>query len=83
MQYARVIFNLPSKNVYHRGRLKSQGDAVLMLDSETFCLDVLDAVRKWHGAKKDEATVSANLPKLLQYRPQGLSPYIVGVPVIT
>ena len=79
-QFSRVFFTLPdpSRNIFHNNVV---GDA-LNLDLMIFCRDVIESVRTWHNAKKSDPTVQSNLQRLVQYYPNGMPPYIVGVPVI-
>jgi hypothetical protein len=55
---------------------------ILHLEAEFFCRTISDAVRTWAIAKADDPNVKTNLPKLVRYRPYGMPPYIVGVPLI-
>jgi hypothetical protein len=54
----------------------------LQLDARIFCTDMIEAGRAWYIAKKEDPCVVANSPKLIQYYPNGLSPYIEGIPLI-
>lgn len=76
----RVLFTIPdeSGNVVH-GVILSD---VLQFDTRLFCNAIAFAVRDWFQVAQHDATVQANLPNLVQYRPQGLKPYIVGLPLI-
>jgi len=83
MQHDRVIFGLPSNAVLHGFSQKTgTGEFVLHLNAEQFCRDMLDSVRAWFDAKKNDKTVQENLPNLLRLRPSGISPYLSGIPVI-
>jgi hypothetical protein len=79
-QYSRVIFTVPNpqKNVFHGNILNDAYN----LDAVRFCHDLIDAVRTWYVAKKNDPNVAANIPKLVTYRPLGLTPYMVGMPLI-
>jgi len=81
MQYARVLFTLPNANrlVFHKNVISD----ALNLDAVTFCRDIVHAVREWYEDRKNDPVVKANLARLLKLYPDGLAPYIVGVPVIT
>jgi hypothetical protein len=80
MQYARVMFAVPNPRqiVLHNNIFND----VLNLYATTFCRDVNAAVLRWFEAKRDDATVQAHLPRLVQFREQGMPPYIVGIPLI-
>ena len=80
MQYARVLFTVPNvaRNVFHCNILND----ALNLDATVFCRDMIQAVNQWYAAKQDEPSVVANMPRLIQFYPQGLAPYMVGMPLI-
>jgi hypothetical protein len=79
MQYSRVIFTMPSAGfVLHRNIFND----ALNLDAPRFCRDVVEAVRRWYSAKQNDPIVSRNLPRLLQFRANGLEPYFIDIPVI-
>lgn len=85
-QYHRIIFTIPHPQRIHlEGNTFSGPGApkpVHQLEIPTFCNRVAEAAREWWEAKWRDPTVSANAPHLLRLRPNGLSPYIVGLPVI-
>jgi hypothetical protein len=80
MQYARVLFTVPNAqgNVFHRNLLND----ALNLDVIIFCRDMVQCVEQWYAAQQNDPNVLANLPRLVQFRPRGLSPYMVGMPLI-
>lgn len=78
MQYSRIIFTLPGPNHFHNNIF----DDALNLDARTFCLDILSVVKAWYDAHAADQIVAENSSKLLQYRPNGLLPYMFGVAVI-
>src|SRR5215207_6045327 len=60
LQYARVLFSLPSPT---GGVVVSFVAAdVLNLDAIMFCHRMVDAVRTWYLAKKEDPNVIAHLP---------------------
>lgn len=81
MQFSRVIFSLPDgrNNVFHQNILND----ALNLDAVQFCRDMQTAVRSWWATQATDPHVQSNIPNLMQYRPDGLSPYMIGVPVIS
>lgn len=80
MQYGRIIFTVPNaqNNVFHNNILND----ALNLDTVIFCRDVLTSARSWFEQRANDPEVRANLPNLVQFRPQGLAPYMVGMPLI-
>lgn len=79
-QYSAIVFTLPDGrgNLFHNNIMND----VLNLDLMTFCADVLSAAERWWATNRNTDHVAANATNLVQVRPQGLSPYIVGVPVL-
>jgi|SRR5579859_6021573 len=49
---------------------------------QTFCLSFTTAVAVWFEKHKSDAMVQANVPRLMQWHPNGLKPYVVGSPVL-
>jgi hypothetical protein len=79
-QYDRVLFSLPDgrRTILHNNLFEN----ALQLDAAIFCNDVIEAARARESAKQNESIVKANLQRLVQYYPNGLKPYIVGIPII-
>ena len=57
------------------------GDAYTC-DAKDFCLVIIDGVKRWLKNNESNEIVQKNLNNLLQYRRDGMAPYIVGLPVI-
>lgn len=84
MQFDRLLFFLPgpvvglavSTHLNHDGTYSGSISVV------EFCKYFIQAVRDWYKAKHNDPNVRENLPRLVQYRPNGLAPYIVGQAVI-
>jgi hypothetical protein len=81
-QVNRVGFFLPGANFMHKFHLSGLGGTILLLDARTFCRDMTASVEDWYAAKKNDATVQANLPNVLQLHPEGIFPLIVGPAII-
>lgn len=79
-QFARVIFSVPTpqKNIFHNNVIND----ALQFDVVLFTRTIVNAVRGWMKLSAANPNVQVNLPNLIQYRPQGLAPYMVGMPVI-
>jgi hypothetical protein len=85
MQYDRIVFVLPGSLPLHCA--VSFGNAgveesALSVCADRFCRDMVDSVRQWYEAKQSDPSVIEHLPKLLQFRPSGVWPHFVGLPVI-
>jgi hypothetical protein len=55
---------------------------ILYMDVLKFCNTIMECARTWAIAKADDPFVQQNLPNLIRYRPEGLPPFMVGVPII-
>jgi len=58
------------------------GYRILVMEVVPFCTTIADAAREWVVAKASDPFVQSNLPRLVRFRPNGLPPFAVGVPVI-
>jgi hypothetical protein len=77
--YSRVMFTMSRGPI--RGDSIVMNDA-MMFDVELFCNRWIGAVRTWIEKSGADKNVSANLPNLLQVRPRGLAPYVIGMAII-
>lgn len=76
---ARVIFSLPNSGSTF---VNCQMNDAYVYSVVDFCKVFTDAVYRWFEANKDDATIMANIPRLMQYRQGGLAPYIKGPTVL-
>jgi hypothetical protein len=76
--HGRVIFVLPN-TMCENGHNIVVNDA-LVLDAFKFCVEVTSAAMKLFDGHP--TNVKKNYGNLLQYRPDGIFPYINGLPVI-
>ncbi|MSP50118.1 MAG: hypothetical protein EXQ95_12430 [Alphaproteobacteria bacterium] len=85
--YDRVLFMIPNpgRNIVHKVMMNNMGAkkiSALVLDANIFCRDVVQAVRQWFAVAQHDPNVQENLSGLVQHRPQGLAPFVVGLPLI-
>jgi hypothetical protein len=79
MQYERIFFTLrPGGMFFHCNVFNN----ALNLDIPMFCKDMIDGVEAWLALKKTDENVQRNLANLVQFHPNGLSPYLPGVPAV-
>jgi len=78
-RYSRVILVEPWGNVIHLGIL----DDALTLDIKTFCTEILAGARSWLDEYEGTDIFDNNYSRFLRRYPQGLPPYILGIPVIS
>lgn len=76
---ARVIFALPGGRATF---VNCQMDDAYVYSIVDFCRIFTEAVRAWFERHKTDPVIAANLPRLMQYREGGISPYILGPTVI-
>ena len=80
-RYSRVIFVEPSVTtiVAHCNVLHD----ALNLHVRIFCADILSGAEDWLQEYEGTELYKKNYGKFMQRYPEGLAPYIVGVPVIS
>jgi hypothetical protein len=79
MEYERIFFTLrPGGMFFHCNVFNN----ALNLDIAIFCKDVIDGAEAWFALKKTDENVQRNLANLVQFHPNGLSPYLPGVPAV-
>ena len=78
--YSRILFLEPgaSSNVFHCNIINN----ALNIDVSIFCKDIVEGVRAWLDEVEGTTRFDSNMAKFISRHPDGLSPYIVGVPVI-
>lgn len=78
--YSRILFVEPgaTTNVLHNNVMND----ALNLDVRIFCHDMLDGVERWLEIAEQTPEYKANYGRFMQRYPDGLPPYIGGVPVI-
>lgn len=78
--YDRIIFTGVDRNIVMHNNTINEA---LNLDLPTFCEDIIDAVLAWQETMTDNDNYETNIENLIHWHPTGLSPYIVGVPVLS
>lgn len=80
MRYSRVLFVEPgaTTNIFHNNILND----VLNIDLKLFVHDLLTGALAWLQEVEHSANYQRNYTLFMQRYPNGIAPYIVGVPVI-
>jgi hypothetical protein len=79
MQYERIFFTLrPGGMFFHCNVFNN----ALNLGIPMFYKDVIDGVEAWFALKETDENVQKNLANLVQFHPNGLSPYLPSVPAV-
>jgi hypothetical protein len=78
--YARILFIEPGFGPIAHNNVFND---VLNLDVRLFCQDMIDGTLKWLSLVEGTEPYETNLKQAVQRHPNGLPPYIVGVPVIS
>ncbi len=78
--YSRVLFVEPSAttNIFHNNVMND----ALNIDVRIFCQDIVMGASKWLQKVEDTRLYKINYDKFMRRHPDGLKPYIIGVPVI-
>lgn len=78
--FSRIVFIEPgaTTNVIHYGRLND----ALCIDLGHFCQEVIAGARLWLQQAGSDQNYIKNYERFARRHPNGLSPYIVGVPVV-
>jgi len=78
--YSRVLFVEPTAttSVFHCNILND----ALNIDVRIFCSDIIEGVKEWLRKVENTELYKKNYDKFMMRHPNGLKPYIVGVPVI-
>ena len=79
-KYVRVLFIEPTATTgtFHNNIIND----ALNIDVRIFCSDIVRGARVWLEKAKDTELYKINYDKFMRRYPNGLKPYIVGVPVI-
>lgn len=79
--YKRVLFIEPSTttNIFHNNIMND----ALNIDVKIFCNDLIAGAGKWLEENENTDLYKKNYDKFMRRYPNGLPPYIVGVPVIS
>lgn len=80
---SHVIFTTPESAIrIHSVTMEVAGKSALVFDLRLFCGAMANAARRWYEANKRNPIVGENLKNLIRLRPDGLSPFVVGLPVL-
>lgn len=77
-----VIFTVPGGPSIHALTLQVDDKAAACFDVVMFCRAMDHAARRWYADHKDNLNVVKNIPNLLSWRPNGVSPFVGGLPVV-
>ncbi|MFE4036053.1 hypothetical protein [Priestia sp. YIM B13489] len=77
-QYKRILFVEPNKlGIFHNNIIND----ALNIDVRIFCNDLIKSAREWLKDMQGNETYIKNHEKSFKRYPNGIAPYIVGVPV--
>lgn len=72
----RVIF------VFHPSINNNSINEAVQFNGITFCQSIVNGVQKWLIDVKDDKNFIENSKSLISLYPNGLSPYVMGIPVV-
>lgn len=78
--YSRILFLLPQADLTLHNNVINDA---LNLDIPCFVRSITDSVREWVRAKSGDPRFEENIAHFMKVHPHGLSPYIMGVPVVS
>jgi hypothetical protein len=58
------------------------GKVAAMFDLVTFCSEMIAAAKRWYEDHQASALVEVNMQNLIRYCPDGLPPFVSGIPVV-
>ena len=78
--FNRIMFIEPgaTTNVVHYGKVND----ALCIDLNLFCREMISGARLWLNQAEKDAHYIKNYERFARRHPEGLAPYIVGVPVV-
>lgn len=78
-----VLFTTPESGSSMHGFTIGNGEkSAAMFDLKTFCDAMITAARRWFQDNQNDPKVTENLKNLISFRPNGVSPFVVGLPVV-
>ena len=82
IRYKRIAFSVDTlvQNCYFPGKKNAE---VLVLSINLFCKEMVESVVDWEAAHENDPIVIGNLKGLVQFRPDGLFPYLDNVPCVS
>lgn len=84
LRYKRLAFSVTMGFLADRNFFPNRRKPELLnLNAQMFCYNVCASVQRWEQAHKGDPVVQANLARLVQYHPDGLSPYVGGIECLT
>lgn len=79
--YSRILFLAPiDKSIILHNNIMF---GALNIDVNIFCRNIIKSVRNWQKTVETNENYRRNYSNLIKLYPNGLSPYIVGIPVIS
>ena len=82
-RFRKIIFTPPEAKVrIHDAPSTINGETILNMDAGMFCNSMIDAARRWEMSNIGNSIVAENMEHVVRLRPNGLSPHVVGIPVI-
>ena len=82
---SHVVFTLPgTAGVVHALSIvgSRSGKVAAMFDLVTFCSEMIAAAKRWYEDHQASALVEVNMQNLIRYCPDGLPPFVSGIPVV-
>jgi hypothetical protein len=83
IQTSHVIFTTPESQIkIHSLTMQALGKSAMVFDLQSFCQAMEAAARRWYEANAKNSVVEENLKNIIRICPNGLSPFVVGQPIL-
>lgn len=78
-----VIFITPeSRGAMHGFAVQSGDKLAAMIDMDLFCGEMTAGARRWYADHASDPVVDENVKSLIRLRPNGVAPFVRGLPVV-
>lgn len=83
-KFSKILFIPPGSSMSsgHNNTIQIGANAVLWIDINIFCLEIVNGGRKWFRGIQQDENFRKNYQKLIKIHPNGYPPYMFGIPVI-
>lgn len=79
----RLVWREPTAQGFMHGiTMEKDGQSATYIDVEAFCREMTSAARSWLGRNYKNTVVKKNLQASIRRYPDGLFPFVQGLPVI-
>lgn len=81
-KYDRVLLTTEGNLIVHNCVIQYNNESCYVINIPIFCKEIIEAVKRWIDNTKNDVNIARNIDKMAKMYSLGVSPYIVGVPVV-